>query len=92
MCIVYSCLIVIIIIDVCVFDLILTDCLSETGQYKDHDKMKRLLKCREDEVKAVYHEKELVDVLLTKSHQLEEHMTGMLTEFVPLVLTISLNY
>lgn len=54
--------------------------------------MKRLLKCREDEVKAVYYEKELVDVLLTKSHQLEEHMTGMLTEFVPSVLIISLNY
>uniref|UniRef100_A0AAX7TSP4 RING-type E3 ubiquitin transferase n=1 Tax=Astatotilapia calliptera TaxID=8154 RepID=A0AAX7TSP4_ASTCA len=56
-------------------ELLKIDCLSETGQYKDHDKMKRLLKCREDEVKAVYHEKELVDVLLTKSHQLEEHMT-----------------
>lgn len=56
-------------------ELLKIDCLSENGQYKDHDKMKRLLKCREDEVKAVYHEKELVDVLLTKSHQLEEHMT-----------------
>lgn len=56
-------------------ELLKIDCLAENGQYKDHDKMKRLLKCREDEVKAVYYEKELVDVLLTKSHQLEEHMT-----------------
>lgn len=55
--------------------------------------MKRLLKCREDEVKAVYHEKELVDVLLTKSHQLEEHITGMLTEFVSLVsFSVATNY
>lgn len=73
--------------------MILTDCLAENGQYKDHDKMKRLLKYREDEVEAVYHEKELVDVLLTKSHQLEEHMTGMLTEFVSLVsLSVVTNY
>ncbi|KAL3987051.1 centrosome and spindle pole-associated protein 1 [Sarotherodon galilaeus] len=56
-------------------ELLKIDCLAENGQYKDHDKMKRLLKYREDEVEAVYHEKELVDVLLTKSHQLEEHMT-----------------
>lgn len=33
---------------------------------------------REDEVKAVYHEKELVDILLTMSHKLEEHITGAL--------------
>lgn len=39
--------------------------------------MKRLLQCRQDEVEAVYHEKELVDVLLIMSHKLEEHMTGM---------------
>lgn len=39
--------------------------------------MRRLLQCRQDEVKAVRHEKELVDVLLTMSHKLEEHMTGM---------------
>ena len=57
--------------------LIFTDCLSENEQYKDNTKMKRLLQCREGEVKAVYHEKELVDVFLTMSHKLEEHMTGM---------------
>lgn len=57
--------------------MILTDCLSENEQYKDNAKMKRLLQWREDEVKAVYHEKELVDVLLTMCQKLEEHMTGM---------------
>ncbi|XP_029944697.1 E3 ubiquitin-protein ligase rnf213-alpha-like isoform X2 [Salarias fasciatus] len=55
--------------------LIKIDCLSENGSYKDNDKMKRLLQCRQQEVDAVYHEKELVDVLLTMSHKLEEHMT-----------------
>lgn len=57
--------------------MILTDCLSENEQYKDNAKMRRLLQCREAEVKAVYHEKELVNVLLTMCQQLEEHMTGM---------------
>ncbi|XP_078017826.1 E3 ubiquitin-protein ligase rnf213-alpha isoform X1 [Epinephelus lanceolatus] len=56
-------------------DLLKIDCLSEKEQYKDNAKMRRLLQCREDEVKAVYHEKELVDVFLTMSHKLEEHMT-----------------
>ncbi|XP_069558951.1 E3 ubiquitin-protein ligase rnf213-alpha [Brachyistius frenatus] len=56
-------------------ELLKIDCLSENEQYKDNAKMKRLLQCRQDEVKAVYHEKELVDVLLTMSHKLEEHMT-----------------
>uniref|UniRef100_UPI0037E8EFFF E3 ubiquitin-protein ligase rnf213-alpha n=1 Tax=Semicossyphus pulcher TaxID=241346 RepID=UPI0037E8EFFF len=55
-------------------DLLKIDCLSENKQY-DEAKMRRLLQCREDEVKAVYHEKELVDVLLTMSHKLEEHIT-----------------
>lgn len=57
-------------------DLISTDCLSENEQYKDNGKMKRLLQCRQDEVEAVYHEKELVDVFLTMSRKLEEHITG----------------
>ncbi|XP_041812142.1 E3 ubiquitin-protein ligase rnf213-alpha [Chelmon rostratus] len=56
-------------------DLLRIDCLSENEQYKDNVKMRRLLQCRQDEVKAVYHEKELVDVFLTMSHKLEEHMT-----------------
>ena len=59
----------------CVCDL--TDCLSENEQYKNNAKMSRLIQWRQDEVKAVYHEKELLDVFLTMSHKLEEHMTGM---------------
>lgn len=58
------------------FDLILTDCLSEKEKYKDIAKMRRLLQCRQGEVEAVYHEKKLVDIFLTMSHKLEEHMTG----------------
>lgn len=64
----------------CVCDLISTDCLSENEQFKDNAKMRRLLQCRQDEVNAVYHEKELVDIFLTMSHKLEEHMTGMVVE------------
>ncbi|XP_056144422.1 E3 ubiquitin-protein ligase rnf213-alpha [Lampris incognitus] len=56
-------------------ELLKIDCLSENDRYKDDTKMKRLLEYREDEVKAVYYEKELVDVLLTMSHKLEEHVT-----------------
>ncbi|XP_070836494.1 E3 ubiquitin-protein ligase rnf213-alpha [Chaetodon trifascialis] len=56
-------------------DLLKIDCLSENEQYKDNAKMRRLLQWRQDEVTAVYHEKELVDVLLTMSHKLEEYMT-----------------
>nr|XP_043906230.1 E3 ubiquitin-protein ligase rnf213-alpha isoform X2 [Solea senegalensis] len=56
-------------------ELLKIDCLSENEQYKNNAKMRRLLQCREDEVKAVYHEKDLVDVFLTMSYKLEEHMT-----------------
>ncbi|XP_062264891.1 E3 ubiquitin-protein ligase rnf213-alpha [Platichthys flesus] len=56
-------------------ELLKIDCLSEHEQYKDTDKMRRLLQCRENEVEAVYHEKKLVDVFLTMSHKLKEHMT-----------------
>lgn len=58
-------------------DLIFTDCLSQDEHYKDNTKMKRLIQCRQDEVKAVYHEKELVDLFLSMCRKLEEHMTGM---------------
>lgn len=61
----------------CVCELILTDCLSENEQYKDNAKMRRLLQCRQAEMKAVYHEKKLVDIFLTMTHKLEEHVTGM---------------
>ena len=53
------------------------DCLSENKLCQDKDKMKSLLQCRQDEVTAVYHEKELVDVLITMTRKLEEHITGM---------------
>ncbi|XP_072224665.1 E3 ubiquitin-protein ligase rnf213-alpha [Leuresthes tenuis] len=56
-------------------ELLQIDCLAENGQYRDIAKMRRLLQCRQDEVKALYHEKELVDVILTMSHKLEEHLT-----------------
>ncbi|XP_038133385.1 E3 ubiquitin-protein ligase rnf213-alpha isoform X1 [Cyprinodon tularosa] len=56
-------------------ELLKIDCLSEKEQHRDLSKMRRFLQHREEEVKAVYHEKELVDVILTMSHKLEEHMT-----------------
>ncbi|KAG7242861.1 hypothetical protein INR49_018116 [Caranx melampygus] len=56
-------------------NLLKIDCLSENGQYKDSAKMKRLLNWRQDEVRAVYHEKELVDIILTMTRKLQEHMT-----------------
>lgn len=39
--------------------------------------MKRLIEWRDAELNAVYHEKNLHDILLTMTHKLEEHMTGM---------------
>ncbi|KAM4598338.1 E3 ubiquitin-protein ligase rnf213-alpha-like [Polymixia lowei] len=56
-------------------ELLKIDCLSENDQCKNNVQMRRLLQWRQDEVKAVYHEKELVDVLISMSHKLEEHMT-----------------
>ncbi|XP_029014016.1 E3 ubiquitin-protein ligase rnf213-alpha isoform X2 [Betta splendens] len=56
-------------------ELLKIDCLSEKQQYKETGKMRRLLQWRQDEMKAVYHEKQLLDVFLTMSHKLEEHMT-----------------
>ncbi|XP_037333444.2 E3 ubiquitin-protein ligase rnf213-alpha isoform X2 [Pungitius pungitius] len=56
-------------------ELLKIDCLSENDQYKDNTKMKRLLQYRETELNAVYHEKALVDIFLTKSHILGTHMT-----------------
>lgn len=62
---------------VCVCDLIFTDCLSKNELSMNNDKMKRLVDWRQEEVEAVYHEKELVDLFLTMSFKLEEHMSGM---------------
>nr|XP_015798016.2 E3 ubiquitin-protein ligase rnf213-alpha [Nothobranchius furzeri] len=55
-------------------ELLKIDCLCEKEQYKNTEVMRTLLQYREREKKAVYREKELVDVLLTMSHKLEEHM------------------
>ncbi|KAK7939806.1 hypothetical protein WMY93_003132 [Mugilogobius chulae] len=51
------------------------DGLTEILQYKNATKMKRLLQQRQNEVNAVYHEKELVDILVTMSNKLEERIT-----------------
>ncbi|KAF7667968.1 hypothetical protein LDENG_00038400 [Lucifuga dentata] len=56
-------------------DLLKIDCLCENDQYKDSTKMKRLLHLRQQEVDAVYYEKNLADTFLAMSHKLEEHMT-----------------
>lgn len=55
------------------------DCLSENEEYKDTAKMRRLIRWREDEVKAVNYEKELIDILVAMSRKLEEYMEGMLS-------------
>lgn len=54
------------------------DCLCEHTHYKDRAKMKRLIQCRRSEVNAVYHAKELIDILVAMSRKLEEYMEGML--------------
>ncbi|XP_077939881.1 E3 ubiquitin-protein ligase rnf213-alpha isoform X1 [Gasterosteus aculeatus] len=56
-------------------ELLKIDCLSENEQYRDNAKMKRLLQCREAELKDVYHEKALLDIFLTKSNVLGTYMT-----------------
>lgn len=44
--------------------------------FQNNAKMKWIIDCRHDELKAVYHEKDLLNILLTMTHKLEEHMTG----------------
>ncbi|XP_067087748.1 E3 ubiquitin-protein ligase rnf213-alpha-like [Osmerus mordax] len=61
-------------------ELLKIDCLSENERYKDGTPVKRLLQWRQEEVKAVYHEKELVKILLSMSRKLEEHITVDLDE------------
>ncbi|KAJ7989846.1 hypothetical protein DPEC_G00308720 [Dallia pectoralis] len=55
-------------------ELLNIDCLSENDSYKDSVLMKRLLQWRREEVKAVYHEKELLEVLFTMCLKLQEHV------------------
>lgn len=40
--------------------------------------MRRLIQWRRSEVNAVYHEKELIDILIVMSHKLKDYMGGML--------------
>ncbi|XP_072299402.1 E3 ubiquitin-protein ligase rnf213-alpha-like [Eucyclogobius newberryi] len=51
------------------------DGLIEKTQYTNATKMKKLLQQRQKEVNVVYHEKELVDILVTMSNKLEEVIT-----------------
>lgn len=39
--------------------------------------MKRLLQLREDEVKSIYHDSELVKGLIAMCRNIQEHVTGM---------------
>ena len=59
-------------------DLTFTDCLAEDPLYQDYDRMCTLFRHREDEMRAVHYEKDLVDVIVKMSHKLEEHINGML--------------
>ncbi|XP_051570261.1 E3 ubiquitin-protein ligase rnf213-alpha isoform X1 [Myxocyprinus asiaticus] len=55
------------------------DCFCDSEQYKDTNAMKRLLQSRQKEVKAVYHESTLVEVLITMCCNLQEHVTDVLS-------------
>ncbi|KAK0137548.1 E3 ubiquitin-protein ligase rnf213-alpha [Merluccius polli] len=50
------------------------DCLAENPLYQDYERMSTLFRHREDEMRAVHYEKDLVDVIVKMSHKLEEHM------------------
>ena len=58
-------------------DFTFTDCLAENPQYQDEERMCTLLRRRDAEMRAVYNEKDLVDVVVKMSHKLEDRMTGM---------------
>ena len=60
-----------------VCDFTFTDCLAEDPQYQDEERMCTLLRRRDAEMRAVYNEKDLVDVVVKMSHKLEDRMTGM---------------
>ena len=51
--------------------------LAVDPEYEDEHRMCTLVRHRETEMRAVYNEKDLVDVVVKMSHKLEEHMTGM---------------
>ncbi len=53
------------------------DCFCDDEQYRDTNAMNRLLDCRQEEVDAVYHDKSLVDALITMCHNLQKHPRGI---------------
>ncbi|XP_035253685.1 E3 ubiquitin-protein ligase rnf213-alpha-like isoform X3 [Anguilla anguilla] len=55
-------------------ELLKIDCLSDNEKCKDSSAMRMLLQWRRDEVEAVYHERKLVESLITMSHKLQEHV------------------
>ncbi|XP_036409284.1 E3 ubiquitin-protein ligase rnf213-alpha isoform X2 [Megalops cyprinoides] len=55
-------------------ELLKIDCLSDSERCKDSASMRRLLQWRQEEVKAVYHERELVDSLISMCRKLQEHI------------------
>ncbi|XP_016116503.1 E3 ubiquitin-protein ligase rnf213-alpha-like, partial [Sinocyclocheilus grahami] len=57
------------------FDLLNLDCFCDNEQYGDINAMNRLLDCRQKEVNAIYHEKSLVDALITMCRNLQKHAT-----------------
>ncbi|XP_076843194.1 E3 ubiquitin-protein ligase rnf213-alpha isoform X2 [Brachyhypopomus gauderio] len=56
-------------------ELMKIDCLCENEQCRDPSALKRLLQSRQKEVEAIYHENELVKVLITMLQKLQEHVT-----------------
>ncbi|XP_043106269.1 E3 ubiquitin-protein ligase rnf213-alpha-like isoform X2 [Puntigrus tetrazona] len=55
-------------------ELLNLDCFCENEPYKDATAMKRLLQSRQEEVKAINHERALVDALIAMCRNLQEHM------------------
>lgn len=55
-------------------ELLTLDCFSEEEQYKDIDAMKALIQTRQEEVKAIYHERALAGALIAMCHNVEEHV------------------
>lgn len=56
--------------------------------------MKRLMEWRQTEVTAVYHERELFNILLTMTLKLEDYMTGtsQTHQFLPIGTYMDLSF
>lgn len=52
-------------------------CFTKNKHCQNNNKMKKLIEWRHDEVKDVYYEKDLLDIILTMTRKLEDHMTSM---------------